>query len=85
MPITASETTKTLNIGGSVDVDGDVMIRGRLFAENTQVADRECARPTKAPREHSATLPRAIGVPSVAGVLSRAICHVSRAHLVTCR
>lgn len=40
VPITADEVTKTLKIGGTTEVAGDMVVRGRLFVGDTQVGPR---------------------------------------------
>ena len=51
VPITADELSKTLRIGGSVDIDGDVVFRGRVFVSNfTKIFDAPTPAPTFSPQ-----------------------------------
>ena len=54
VPITADALTKTLMVGGSLDVDGDVVFRGRVFVSKfTKIFDAPTPAPTLSPQPSS--------------------------------
>ena len=54
VPIKIDHSSHALSIGGSVDIKGDIMIRGRLFADNFTKVDARSAASIRSPPTQAA-------------------------------